>query len=67
MKNKWILYAAIGFEIGISVIAGLLIGSYVDEWIGTKNPYFTFLGLMGGAATGLTLLIKMLRIRDDRK
>lgn len=67
MNNKWILYAAIGFEIGISVITGLLIGSYVDEWVGTKNPYFTFLGLVGGAATGLTLLIKTLRIRDDRK
>ncbi len=67
MKNKWILYSAIGFEIGFAVISGLVIGGYVDDWMGTENPYFTMLGLIGGAAVGIVFLIRILNIKDERK
>lgn len=67
MKNRWIVYAAVGLEIGFSVIAGLVLGSYVDEWMGTANPYFTLLGLLGGVIAGLTLLLRLLRITDDNR
>lgn len=67
MKHKWLLYSAIGFEIGFAVIAGLIIGSYADEWIGTKNPYFTMLGLLGGVAAGIVFLIRILNITNERK
>ena len=64
-RNKWLIFIAVGFELGSAVIAGLVIGSYLDEWAGTKDPYFTLLGLLAGGITGFTLLIRMLRIRND--
>lgn len=67
MKNRWLLYVAAGFELGFAVIAGIILGSYLDGWIGTENPYFTILGLLGGMVTGFTFLLRMLNMKDDRE
>jgi len=66
-KNRWLIFIAVGFELGSAVVAGLVIGSYVDEWAGTRSPYFTLVGLLAGGITGFTILIKMLKIRNDSK
>lgn len=66
-RNKWLIFIAVGFELGTAVVAGLILGSYLDEWAGTKDPYFTLLGLLAGGITGFTLLIRMLKIRHDGK
>lgn len=47
-----------------SVIGGLILGQYVDEWVGTKTPWFTLLGLIAGVAAGFGFLIRMTRIKD---
>ncbi|MFQ5787813.1 MAG: AtpZ/AtpI family protein [Thermodesulfobacteriota bacterium] len=55
----WITYFAIGVELAFSVIAGIILGHYVDKWIGTKTPWFTILGIILGMIAGFSLLIRM--------
>jgi len=44
------MFIAVGFELGFSVIAGILLGQYVDKWVGVKTPWFTILGLVAGCS-----------------
>lgn len=67
LENRWLLFAAVGIELGFSVIAGIVLGSYIDEWVGTSDPYFTVIGLIAGVITGFTFLIRILKMRDERK
>ena len=61
------MFIVIGFELGFSVIAGILLGQYVDRWLETDTPWFTMLGLLGGGFAGFNLLLRMIRKIDDRK
>ncbi len=65
-RNKWIIYTVVGFEIGFSVVAGLLVGGYIDRWLKTSIPYFTFLGLIGGVVAGVSILIRLLRLSHEK-
>ncbi len=47
-----------------SVIAGLVLGQYIDERAGTETPWFTLIGLIAGAAAGFGFLIRMTRIKN---
>ncbi|MBI2487146.1 MAG: AtpZ/AtpI family protein [Deltaproteobacteria bacterium] len=51
----------------VSIIAGLILGHYVDEWAETKTPWFTFTGLIVGAISGFSLLIRLTKRKDDYK
>ena len=61
------VFLVIGFELGFSVIAGIVLGEYVDNWLQTKTPWFTMLGLVAGVVAGFSLLIRMIKRLDDRK
>ena len=61
------MFIVIGFELGFSVIAGILLGHYVDRWLETDTPWFTMLGLLAGGFAGFNLLLRMIRKIDDRK
>ncbi|MEZ4547702.1 MAG: AtpZ/AtpI family protein [Candidatus Dadabacteria bacterium] len=61
------MFIVIGFELGFSVIAGILLGQYVDRWLETDTPWFTMLGLLAGGFAGFNLLLRMIRKIDDRK
>jgi F0F1-type ATP synthase assembly protein I len=61
------MFIAIGFELGFSVIAGILLGQYLDELIGTKTPWFTILGLLAGGFAGFNILLRMLKRINDGK
>lgn len=61
------MFIVIGFELGFSVIAGILLGQYVDKWLETDTPWFTMLGLLAGGFAGFNLLLRMIRKIDDRK
>ena len=61
------MFIAVGFELGFSVIAGILLGHYVDKWVGTDTPWFTMLGLVAGVFTGFSLLLRMIKRIDNGK
>ena len=61
------MFIVIGFELGFSVIAGILLGQYVDKWLETDTPWFTMLGLLAGGFAGFNLLLRMIKRIDDRK
>jgi len=60
-------FIVIGFELGFSVIAGIVLGEYIDSWLETKTPWFTMIGLVVGVIAGFSLLIRMIKRVDDRK
>ena len=66
-KYRWLVFLVIGFELGFSVIAGIVLGEYIDNWFQTKTPWFTMLGLVAGVIAGFSLLIRMIKKLDDRK
>ncbi|MCY3986001.1 MAG: AtpZ/AtpI family protein [Candidatus Dadabacteria bacterium] len=57
----------IGVEFAFSIIAGLLIGGYIDGELDTDFPFFTLLGLVGGVTAGLSLLLRTLKLRQNPK
>lgn len=65
-SQKWMYFIVVGVHLGFSVAAGLIIGQYVDSKLDT-NPYFTLLGLIGGVVAGFSLLIKLMKMKNDNK
>jgi len=61
------MFIAIGFELGFSVIAGILLGHYVDKLVGTRTPWFTIVGLLAGGFAGFNILLRMIRRVNDGK
>jgi F0F1-type ATP synthase assembly protein I len=61
------MFIAIGFELGFSVIAGILLGQYVDKLVGTRTPWFTIIGLMAGGFAGFNILLRMIKRVNDGK
>jgi ATP synthase protein I len=61
---------ALGFEFSGAVIGGLIVGYYLDEWLGTA-PWLLLVGTFGGLATAviriLALTKRFQRIRDERR
>ena len=66
-KYRWLVFIVIGFELGFSVIAGIVLGEFVDGWLQTETPWFTMLGLVAGVVAGFTLLIRMINRYNDGK
>ena len=61
------MFIAIGFELGFSVIAGILLGQYVDKLVGTRTPWFTIIGLLAGGFAGFNILLRMIKKVNDGK
>lgn len=62
--------AALGLEFSSAVIGGLVLGYYLDEWLGTK-PWLMMIGTFGGLGTAVARMIALTRrfqkIRDERR
>ena len=70
-ENPFVIYgrfAALGFEFAFSTVAGLLVGRYLDGFLGTA-PWLLLVGALGGIAGAILLLINTLqqisRYEDD--
>ncbi len=61
MKNRWMVFTVVGFEIAASVAAGLFAGDYADARFGFETPYMTLAGITLGAGGGMFLLVRTLR------
>ena len=67
MSNKMSKNLAYGFaasQMGFLVVAGLLGGLWIDKKFGT-TPLWGMVGLIGGFASGIRLLILLVRSQDD--
>ena len=52
-------FTAVGMEFGVTIVAGVLLGYYLDQWAGTP-PLFTLLLTLGALAGALYRLVWML-------
>lgn len=62
-ESPWLAYGrygALGFEFAGAVIAGILLGRYVDGWLGTE-PWAMILGAVGGLSGAIYRLIIVLQ------
>lgn len=62
-ENPWsrlLQFSTIGLEMGLSVVVGLLIGNYLDRWLGT-SPWMLVLFLFLGFAAGFRRLFSLAR------
>jgi ATP synthase protein I len=55
--------SSVGVEIGLSVGIGLLIGYYMDNWLGTQ-PWLMFLWLVFGLIAGFRGVMRAVREAD---
>jgi ATP synthase protein I len=67
-RENAIQLAALGLEFSGSVIGGLVLGYYLDEWLGTA-PWLvvvaTFAGMAGAIARIVTLTRRFDRLRRE--
>ena len=64
---KWIIYSTMGLEIGLSVVVGFLIGTWLDEWLETA-PWFLFIFGISGIIAGYRSMFRMVkRMHSDRE
>ena len=59
------IYGACGFQLAISVVAGLLLGGWIDKKCGV-SPIFAMIGLILGFGGGLWNLVRILNWHRDR-
>lgn len=68
-RQLTIQMAALGLEFSSAVIGGLILGYYLDEWLGTK-PWLVLVGTFAGLGTAVVRMIALTRrfqqIRDER-
>jgi F0F1-type ATP synthase assembly protein I len=60
-KNVWLLvakYGHVGFILPACVVVGLLIGSALDKWLGTKS--LMLVGIILGSIAGFVELIRVM-------
>lgn len=51
---------AIGLEFSSSVIGGLVLGYYLDEWLGT-HPWLFLVGTFGGLGAAVLRMLQLLK------
>lgn len=69
-RQLTIQMAALGLEFSSAVIGGLILGYYLDEWLGTK-PWMVLVGTFAGLGTAVIRMIALTKrfqqIRDERR
>ena len=67
-RQLTIQMAALGLEFSSAVIGGLILGYYLDEWLGTK-PWMVLAGTFAGLGTAVIRMIALTKrfkqIRDE--
>lgn len=62
---KWFMFSSMGLELGLSVIVGLVIGSYLDKWLGT-DPWMLIIFASAGIIAGYRSVYRLLKkIQSD--
>ncbi len=58
--TKWIMFSSMGLELGLSVIVGCLIGSFLDNLFGT-DPWMLLLFIIFGMIAGYRSVYRLLK------
>lgn len=58
-------YTGVGFEFGGTIVAGVLLGNYLDQWLGTA-PGLTLVFSLGALAGAVQRLISSLKKHSSR-
>ena len=53
-------FAALGTEFGVTIVAGVVAGYYLDEWLGT-SPLMILLFTIGAFAGAIVRMVAMLK------
>ena len=62
---KWIIYSSMGLELGLSVVVGFLIGSWLDESLATE-PWFLLIFGIAGIIAGYRSIFRLVkRVQAD--
>lgn len=64
--RKYLRLSTVGLELGLSVLIGLFVGQYLDEWLGTE-PWLLLLFLILGMVAGFRSIFRLLRDLNARK
>ncbi|MBI2377734.1 MAG: AtpZ/AtpI family protein [Deltaproteobacteria bacterium] len=62
-RRKYGRASALGIELVITIVGGLLLGQYLDERFGTGST-LTVVGMVLGTIAGFHSLIKFVRVND---
>ena len=63
--RKWIMYSSMGLELGLSVVIGFLIGSWLDDWLRT-DPWFLLVFGIAGIISGYRSIFRLVkRVQAD--
>ena len=58
--SKWVMYSSMGLELGLSVVVGFLIGSWLDEWLATE-PWFLLTFGIAGIIAGYRSIFRLIK------
>jgi len=59
------MYSSMGLELGLSVVVGFLIGSWLDEWLATE-PWFLLVFGIAGIVAGYRSIFRLVkRVQAD--
>jgi ATP synthase protein I len=59
------MYSSMGLELGLSVVVGFLIGSWLDEWLETEPWFFLVFGIAGIIAGYRSIFRLVKRVQND--
>ena len=63
--RQYLRYSTIGIEMGLSVIIGLLVGKFLDDFFGT-DPWLLLTFLLLGLVAGFRGVFRLMRrMKDD--
>ena len=60
LDSKWLMFSSMGLELGLSVVVGCLMGSYLDKVFGT-DPWLLLLFVLFGCAAGYRSVFRLLK------
>ena len=64
---RWMIYSSMGLEVGLSVVVGFLIGTWLDEWLETA-PWFLIIFGVAGIIAGYRSMFRMVkRMHSDSR
>ncbi len=67
LDAKWMMYSSLGLELGLSVVVGFLIGSWMDKWLETE-PWFLLVFGIAGIIAGYRSIFRLVkRVEADNK